>query len=317
MYIKIKNIKKFLLTAACIFFAGMNYLSFVKADTNKNECNKSIDSDCDGLTNDEETVYKTNPENADTDNDGYSDGVEVKSGYDPNKAAPGDKLYTKDGFRDKGKVVYEENLTDSFSKEFQSFVSSKQSITTEDVDDFVETQLAPKMGETVDFENLPEVDTSLLKIKDQDYSGLDENERKEKIREDSAEYIKEVTYLLLSNAPSEINEISDLEKIKSDFEIQLKKLSDPYYDGKYFYDMAIKVKNVVDYMEVMEVPETMVDLHVKFLRLAKGLLQLRDEPSTVGDPMARIVTVSKAGNFFRLYADFFQTDMKNYFDNLK
>jgi len=72
----------------------------VKADSNSttdntNICDKSIDSDCDGLTNAEEKLYGTDPNNPDTDGDGYSDGVEVKSGYDPLKPAPGDKIATE------------------------------------------------------------------------------------------------------------------------------------------------------------------------------------------------------------------------------
>lgn len=74
---------------------------------------QSKDSDQDGLTDDEETVlgtnpndadsdhdglfdreevkvYKTDPLNPDTDGDTYSDGAEVKSGYNPNGAG---KLY--------------------------------------------------------------------------------------------------------------------------------------------------------------------------------------------------------------------------------
>jgi len=44
-----------------------------------------IDTDNDGLSDYEEvTIYKTNPLSADTDGDGYLDGAEVKSGYNPN-----------------------------------------------------------------------------------------------------------------------------------------------------------------------------------------------------------------------------------------
>ncbi|MCK4745065.1 hypothetical protein KAS41_03310 [Candidatus Parcubacteria bacterium] len=49
-----------------------------------NEFNPTLDSDNDGLTEEEERIYKTNPFNPDTDNDGYSDGDEVKAGYNPN-----------------------------------------------------------------------------------------------------------------------------------------------------------------------------------------------------------------------------------------
>jgi len=42
-----------------------------------------VDSDQDGLTDVEERIYKTDPNNSDTDNDGFSDGNELKNLYDP------------------------------------------------------------------------------------------------------------------------------------------------------------------------------------------------------------------------------------------
>ncbi|MCK5061434.1 hypothetical protein KAR28_02700 [Candidatus Parcubacteria bacterium] len=41
------------------------------------------DSDGDGLSDDDESIYGTDPGNPDTDGDGYLDGVEVANGYDP------------------------------------------------------------------------------------------------------------------------------------------------------------------------------------------------------------------------------------------
>jgi glycerophosphoryl diester phosphodiesterase len=51
-----------------------------------------LDSDQDGLTDQEEKMIGTDPFKADTDGDGYSDGKEVESGYDPLRPAPGDKI---------------------------------------------------------------------------------------------------------------------------------------------------------------------------------------------------------------------------------
>ncbi len=45
----------------------------------------SFDTDSDGLNDyDEVKKWKTNPNNPDSDGDGYSDGQEVENGYDPN-----------------------------------------------------------------------------------------------------------------------------------------------------------------------------------------------------------------------------------------
>lgn len=50
------------------------------------------DSDNDGLKDWEEELYKTNPNNPDTDADGYLDGEEINSGHNPLVKAPGDQL---------------------------------------------------------------------------------------------------------------------------------------------------------------------------------------------------------------------------------
>jgi len=51
-----------------------------------------VDMDSDGLTDEQEKIYGTDPLKQDTDGDGFKDGEEVKNGYDPLKPAPGDKI---------------------------------------------------------------------------------------------------------------------------------------------------------------------------------------------------------------------------------
>lgn len=55
------------------------------------------DADRDGLPDDLEAAYRTDPANPDTDGDGYADGLEVANGYDPTKPSPGDKLAAAPG----------------------------------------------------------------------------------------------------------------------------------------------------------------------------------------------------------------------------
>ncbi|MBU0531270.1 MAG: hypothetical protein ABIG32_01465 [Candidatus Uhrbacteria bacterium] len=53
------------------------------------ELRGGVDSDSDGLTNIEETLYGTNPQLPDSDSDGFLDGNEVFHRYNPNGTAPG------------------------------------------------------------------------------------------------------------------------------------------------------------------------------------------------------------------------------------
>jgi hypothetical protein len=81
---------KKLVTMAAATFAVFAMTYFAMAE-NKG-ANVFLDSDQDGLTDQEEKALGTNPNVADTDGDGYSDGAEIKSGYNPLKPAPGDRL---------------------------------------------------------------------------------------------------------------------------------------------------------------------------------------------------------------------------------
>ncbi len=58
----------------------------------------TADPDSDNLTNAEERVYGTDPQKADSDDDGYKDGEEVRSGYNP--LGPGKFDSDNDGFPD-------------------------------------------------------------------------------------------------------------------------------------------------------------------------------------------------------------------------
>lgn len=86
------KIKAKILAILAVSFAVFAMTFFAMAQ-NKNNGNLFLDSDQDGLTDQEEKMIGTDPFKTDTDGDGYSDGKEIKSGYDPLKAAPGDKLF--------------------------------------------------------------------------------------------------------------------------------------------------------------------------------------------------------------------------------
>jgi len=83
---KTKTIATIIATFAVFF------VTFFALAENKNANNLFLDSDQDGLTDQEEHMIGTDINNPDTDGDGYSDGKELASGYNPLKPAPGDQL---------------------------------------------------------------------------------------------------------------------------------------------------------------------------------------------------------------------------------
>lgn len=93
------------------------------------------DVDNDGLTNREESYWNTDPNNSDTDGDGYLDGEEVVSGHDPLIPAPND-LIDNDNFTKKlsGLVlagIYEGSL----KKESQKYDESINNLALTTLDD--------------------------------------------------------------------------------------------------------------------------------------------------------------------------------------
>ena len=75
---------------------GAHNASLLVADISQQDTQlapQEIDSDHDGLTDQQEAYWGTDPYNPDTDGDGFKDGEEVASGHNPLKAGPDDKIF--------------------------------------------------------------------------------------------------------------------------------------------------------------------------------------------------------------------------------
>lgn len=322
MYIKIKNIKRFVLVWSCFALACFNYLNYVKAEDVNNaavSCDKTNDSDCDSMTASEEKLYGTNSEVADTDGDGYSDGVEVKSGYSPLIPAPGDRVNLENQNNTTNFNAQASSLTEQFTEEIQQYVDSKgsEAITSADIQEFSTTVLSDKIGTPISLSTLPEVDRSKIKIIPQAYSSLTESQRKERLRNDASIYITKITYLAASNAPVSIVTIEDFHSMVRKFELAAATLSSENPDLEYFSDLGNRFDLLLNQVYEVEVPETIVEHHVKLMRIVMGFLALRNDDYQPQDHLARQLMLTNVQNLTDLTVDFLQTDLEGYLRSLE
>ena len=198
---------------------GCNFFRLKAGNSNYFE-----DRDQDGLANQEEQAMGTDPDNPDTDGDGYSDGVEVTSGYDPLIPAPNDRAKddtektaisnptteTSTNLTEK----FIQNLTNSKSQEIQkinelSFESEdtslaleqnqieNASITENDIQSIIEQTISESdTGVVGEMELIDESEINLLP----EVEAENDDEKTKTEKDQIEEYLIQVAYILTENA---------------------------------------------------------------------------------------------------------------------
>ncbi len=267
------------------------------ADTSSTK-NIFQDTDQDGLSNDEEKLYGTDPMNKDTDGDGYSDGIEVMSGYDPLKPAPGDKV-VKEVVESASTFSQEKtnNLTEQVSGEIASLLKntdkSGQEISLEDINNSVDKVTNGTIDEVI----LPEISTKDIKIK-KISKNLSDKKQSEQEKKDALEYLTMLSYLIANNSPKTFQTQDDLSAIFNN--LSLESISGLASGNMQALDeLSNRGEKMLTELKDIEVPEKMLDIHVKALQLAEYAMQLKGElkPSDT-DPLGQIAVLSKAQGFF-------------------
>ncbi len=291
----------FLILFSCGFFA-------IAQDQNVNQ-NIFLDSDQDGLSDSEEKTYGTDPKNADTDGDGYSDGVEVKGGYNPLKPAPGDKIIPDPiDLTTQTENSSTENLTTELAKRAAAASKSESGAVSLDV---IQGLVSDVLSEKLDETSLPEITEDEIKIKKQPYSKLSKEKAFEKKKADVEEYLIAVFYIFSSNSPLPLTSSSDA----SGF---FKFFLNNFNSGLASSDLS-SLKNfgesgekMLEQLKEVEVPEEMVETHKKGLQFAKYSISLQKEikPSPK-DPLAELLNVSKFQVLLESFSNFFaETEAK-------
>ena len=291
-----------LLFASLLFFSVAFFALAEEAGSGKNIFD---DPDRDGLSNSEEALYRTDPNNKDTDGDGYSDGVEVESGYDPLKKAPGDKIVVGQTRTNDANIGGGDgkNLTQEVSDQIVSVIKTNDGadgITLEDINASVEKTLQGNLdGEIV----LPEVNIDEIKIKKLP-KGLKDKEEDERKKKDTLEYITVMSYLMANNSPQSFRTENELQQLLTGLSSgSVTALTSG--DKNYLKQLSSRGEKLLEQMKDVEVPESMVEAHIKALKMAKYAVQLNNELDLdPNDPLGQIASLSKVQGFLKVVSDF-------------
>ncbi len=273
--------------------------------------NLFLDFDQDGLSNDEEMAYGTDPYKADTDGDGYSDYTEISGGYDPLKPAPGDKLVQKSGNVTTQTAKENTDLTEGAATQLAGIMAANmgegESVTLADVDRIVQDSVE----KSIQAPALPDIDTSKIKIKDQAYKKLSDDERKEKIKQDAREYISAVLYVFAVQFPQITDGNKDDPKIAA--EGLVSNMITSFSSGNFgdIDKISESGKKAVEQLYDIEVPETFVDVHIRGIQFANYAQGIKNNIKTEsGDPLESISNLALAQGLIVSAQEFF-TDIES------
>jgi hypothetical protein len=317
------------INATLLILSGLLFLSFgffVSAqNASSGTSNIMLDSDQDGLTDQEEKLYGTDPHNPDTDGDGYMDGAEVKAGYNPLKPAPGDKIGTETGTStntaantvqtantDQNNSANNQtsNLTQQVSQKISSLAQesdpSKQQVSVDDINQLVTDTLSGKNQPP----ELPIVNKSDIQIKEQNYDKYGTDKAAAMKKDDFENYIAQVFYIFASNSPKPLTSATDMTTVISET-VQQITTALMTRDASTFDNITLSGQKILDQLKDVQVPEELVDMHIKAMQYALYAQNLKDyvKPNP-DDPLADIVNFSQISSFVESLIGF-STDVES------
>lgn len=280
---------------ASLVILSFAFFSSAQQNSTTND-NVFLDSDQDGLSDTEEKTYGTDPFKSDTDSDSYSDGAEVKAGYNPLVPAPGDRVVPEAASMATGSAAVQpdSNVTSEVADKINRLVSEKsatesQEILMSDVQALVEDTIQAKTEDVT----LPAINPDEIKVKTQNYANLSPEKQAAQKKEDFLNYATAASYIISSNSPQPVTSADDLTSLTSSISQQVSSALISRNPAA-LNDLSQTGEKTLDQLKYIEVPEEMVPLHTQGLVFAKYAMQLKDGIApNPEDPLGEIVSFSK------------------------
>jgi hypothetical protein len=274
------------------------------------------DRDGDGLSDTEEKALGTDWQNEDTDGDGYTDGVEVRGGFNPLIPAPGDRFTEEEKalvLETKGIKKERRNLTQEFIEKLKSrkgvAINTFQeasgetglvtnltdiqklkntSLTQEDIDELtketlegVEVNDEVKLIEESEFKILPKV------------TAKSDKKKKATIKKEIEEYLAVTGFIMVNSLPFAVDENTDFNEKLDKF---MTGVGEDIVTGSETEtkNSKSKLRKSFEELKDVEVPFVLKDVHIRAVSLIKYLLE-QDESVVFNknDPIAMGLMIGK------------------------
>ena len=309
-----------------VVFIGLLMVSFLVFNftkANDNKLNYFQDRDQDGLSDEEEKALGTDWQKADTDGDGYTDGVEISSGYNPLIPAPGDRISDEDAKKISKTVQVagikkeRKNLTQEFIAKLKARKGSaiksvreatknggvvndmeglKQlqatSLTEKDIQELAKETVGDVDVEA-EIEKMDKIDIKVLpKV-----TAKSERKKREKIKKEIEDYLAETGFIMVNSIPFSLNGQDDFADKINKF---MTGIGDDIVSGSDLETKRSKSKllEALGELKKVEVPYVLADVHKRMLLLLQYLgnqdeeiVFSKDDPIAMGVMIGRLQAV--------------------------
>ncbi len=197
-------------------------------------------------------------------------------------------------------------ITADLAKKISALTDSSNANKTVSLDD-IQTLVDKTISESSSLTTtdvMPQINKADIHIKKQNYASLGAEKAKAKKKEDFINYITAVTYVFSSNSPTPITSLTSAPNILSGF-VKTITSAITTKNTSGLDALIVSQGKIVSQLKDIEVPEDLVDIHIKALSFALYSQQLANslKPNS-SDPLGEIANLSKIDSFISASSDF-------------
>lgn len=209
---------------------------------------------------------------------------------------------TSNVFTNTSAVNSDSNLTKSVAKQVSALIQNASGDNPEISLEQVRSLIDDSLNQAATAEDILQIDTSQLKINKQNYNNL--SSAKAKMKEGFTKYLASLFYIFSSNSPQPITSSKDVASVISLMtNSMVSAVSQENLNS--ISELSASGKRISEQLKDVEIPEKMVDLHIKAMLYAKRAEALNSllAPNP-DDPLKELSNLAQVEGFVESLAAF-------------